>query len=85
MLLSSDRHWCACTPPKGFAFAALVASSRLATSGRMLLLANSDRHFDDLNLRLVAAYLGHASQGAAARALDLRPRTEPLHELSQSQ
>jgi hypothetical protein len=49
-----------CSPPRGFACAALVSWS-LATSGRLLLVANRYRRVTELNLRLAAAHVEHLS------------------------
>jgi hypothetical protein len=56
-LLSGPRRWCRCLPPRGFAYAALVASPTLAHSGRMLLVANRQRRLTELNLRVASTYL----------------------------
>jgi hypothetical protein len=47
-----------CSPPPGFAHAALVSSS-LAASGRLLLVANRYGRLTDLSLRLAAAHIEH--------------------------
>lgn len=57
MLLSGRLRWCTTVPPVGFKYASLVCAPSLSPSGRLLLLANRERHLTPLNLRLVGAYL----------------------------
>ena len=71
-LLSGPRRWCRCLPPRGFAYAALVASPSLALSGRLLLVANRQRRLTELNLRVASAYLAQEQDPAPSRAIDLR-------------
>ena len=71
-LLTGPRHWCRCVPPRGFAYAALVASPSLASSGRLLLVANRQRRLTELNLRVASAYLAQGHDPAPSRVVDLR-------------
>jgi hypothetical protein len=57
LLLSGRLRWYSCPPPEGFKYAALVAVPALASSRRLLLVANLQRQLTELNLRLAAAYL----------------------------
>ncbi|HXW81233.1 MAG TPA: hypothetical protein VEJ84_17155 [Acidimicrobiales bacterium] len=66
-LLSGPRRWCRCLPPRGFAYAALVASPSLAHSGRMLLVANRQRRLTELNLRVASAYLAQEHDAAPSQ------------------
>ena len=71
-LLTGPQHWCRCVPPRGFAYAALVASPSLASSGRLLLVANRQRRLTELNLRVASAYLAQGRDPAPPRVVDLR-------------
>ena len=80
LLLSGRLRWCHCSPPEGFDRATLVAAPSLSPSGRLLLLANGQGGFEELRLRVAAAYLaqvGQISQSPVAEpdcppSLDLR-------------
>jgi hypothetical protein len=71
-LLSGPRRWCRCLPPRGFAYAALVASPTLAHSGRLLLVANKQRRLTELNLRVASAYLAQEHDPEPSKVVDLR-------------
>lgn len=62
LLLSGRLRWCHCSPPPGFGRAVLLASPRLAGSGRLLLVAKRETGFPELNLRAATAYLAQANQ-----------------------
>jgi len=85
LLLNGTLRWCRTIPPAGFKYASLVCTPLLSSSGRLLLLANRDRHLTEHDLRLVFDYLaelrispGTESSSESTATTQLRARTRTL-------
>lgn len=63
-LLAGRLRWCRTIPPPGFRYASLVFAPTLASSGRLVMVANRLWPLTQLNLRLVAAYLAQLDRPA---------------------
>jgi hypothetical protein len=77
-LLSGRLRWCRTVPPVGFSYASLVFAPTLASSGRLLLVANRESPLTHLNLRLVAAYLAQMSRLASWKEPQTSRRACPV-------